>query len=55
MDVDKAVVDKLSASSQGGSLPLATAIGTYHVSVPPGSKPTWYVGLNRCRIEATGK
>lgn len=54
-DVDKAVVDKLFASSKGGSLPLATAVGTYHLSVPPTSKPTWYVGLNRCQLEAGAK
>lgn len=55
LDVDKAVVDKLYASSKGGSLPLATAVGTYHLSVPPASKPTWYVGLKQCRLEARGK
>lgn len=55
LDVDKALVDKLYTSSKGGSLPLATAVGTYHLSVPPTSKPTWYVGLNRCRLEVGGK
>jgi hypothetical protein len=41
------------ASSKGGSPPLATATGTYKLSVPPDSKPNshWYVGLNQCRIE----
>jgi hypothetical protein len=55
LDVDKTLVDKLYASSKGGSLPVATAVGTYHQSVPPPSKPTWYVGLNRCRLEAGAK
>lgn len=51
LDVDKALVDKLYAASKGGSLPVATAVGTYHLSVPPPSKPTWYVGLNRCQLK----
>jgi hypothetical protein len=54
INVDKAVVDKLYAASKSGSLPLATAVGTYHLSRPPDSKPTWYVGVNQCRIEASG-
>ncbi|MDT4968002.1 MAG: hypothetical protein QOJ64_2739 [Acidobacteriota bacterium] len=54
-DVDKALVDKLYASSKGSSLPLATAVGTYNLSVPPASKPTWYIGLKQCRLEAGAK
>ena len=55
LDVDKALVDKLYAASKGGSLPVASAVGTYNLSVPPSSKPAWYVGLKQCKLEAGEK
>lgn len=55
---DKAELQRLyELGSKPGSPPFATVTGSYHLSVPPDSKPNshWYVGLRSCRIEAAGK
>ncbi|HJU55642.1 MAG TPA: hypothetical protein VJ715_13755 [Pyrinomonadaceae bacterium] len=56
VDTDKAVVQKLYEQSAKGSLPTATAVGTYKMSMTPDDRSDkhWYVSLIQCRIESAG-